>query len=340
VSSLQVTMGFVDDGARLTLFNPSHPDGVVEPGSYAYYPAGNTTDLAALVSEGRNRVVLTHVDDCCRDRVIAGVGVLLNNAPLEACGDITTPTNCLPGWSDCNASPWDGCEEDLATSAQHCGACGNACAAGAFCEAGRCVTGRCNDGARNGDETDVDCGGSCAACAACRGCRSGNDCATGLCEAGQCTYRTEVSVDWVRSCTGAGGLNIPVERDLPAGRYVFTPLESAGTVWNTVRQPDNGWMWFATCTGLPSGLPSTDTRWATPAEAWAAVRGRTANFDWAGGPLRCIFRDDPCSDNHGGVRFGLALAQAGKLSPQRNQLLQPLRLPLVRGPIFTLPFFD
>jgi hypothetical protein len=307
VSSLQVTMGFVDDGARLTLFNASHPDGVVDPGSYAYYPAGNTTDLAALVSEGRNRVVLTHVDDCCRDRVIAGVGVLLNNAALASCDDITTPTNCLPGWSDCNASPWDGCEEDLATSSQHCGACGNACAAGAFCEAGRCVTGRCNDGARNGDETDVDCGGSCVACAACRGCRSGNDCATGLCEGGQCTYRTEVSVDWVRSCAGAGGLNIPVERDLPAGRYLFTPLESAGATSGVVRQPDSGWTWLTTCAGLPSSIPSTATRWATPAEAWAAVRGRTATFDWAGGPLRCIFPDDPCADNHGGVRFGLAL---------------------------------
>ncbi|MFO0624558.1 MAG: hypothetical protein U0325_03000 [Polyangiales bacterium] len=306
VSALQVTMGFVDDGARLTIFNATNPSGVVDPGSYAYYPSGNTTDLARYVSAGRNRIVLTHVDDCCRDRVISGVGVLLNNAPLEACGTITAPTNCLPGWSDCNASPWDGCEEDLATSSQHCGACGNACAAGAFCEAGRCVTGRCNDGTHNGDETDRDCGGSCAPCAVCRGCRSGNDCATGLCEAGQCTYRTEVTIDWVRSCAGAGGLNVPVEREMPAGRYVFTPLESAGAL-ATVRPPERGWGWSASCAGLPSSAPSTATRWATPGEAWAAVRGRTTTFDWAGGSLRCILPDDTCADNSGGARFSLAL---------------------------------
>mgnify|MGYP001328115280 CR=1 FL=1 len=43
------------------------------------------------------------------------------------------------------------------------------------------------DGVRNGDETDVDCGGSAAArCAEGKQCREGSDCATGSCRGGKC----------------------------------------------------------------------------------------------------------------------------------------------------------
>ena len=49
----------------------------------------------------------------------------------------------------------------------------------------------CDDGAKNGDETDVDCGGSCsAACASGKTCTAGTDCATSLCVASQCCSRT------------------------------------------------------------------------------------------------------------------------------------------------------
>lgn len=49
-------------------------------------------------------------------------------------------TGCVPGWGDCNGAADDGCEVDLRRAADHCGACGNACAG--RCEAGRC----CGDG--------------------------------------------------------------------------------------------------------------------------------------------------------------------------------------------------
>ena len=39
----------------------------------------------------------------------------------------------------------------------------------------------CTDGVRNGDETDVDCGGSCPACATGRACLHRTDCAAGHC---------------------------------------------------------------------------------------------------------------------------------------------------------------
>ncbi len=44
----------------------------------------------------------------------------------------------------------------------------------------------CTDGVRNGDETDVDCGGACAVCEFERACLRDSDCGTALCDLGIC----------------------------------------------------------------------------------------------------------------------------------------------------------
>jgi len=44
----------------------------------------------------------------------------------------------------------------------------------------------CGDGVRNGDETDVDCGGRCARCDIGRSCAASADCATAVCITGEC----------------------------------------------------------------------------------------------------------------------------------------------------------
>ncbi|HQY61515.1 MAG: hypothetical protein IPF92_13285 [Myxococcales bacterium] len=68
---------------------------------------------------------------------------------------------------------------------------GGDCASGA-CEAGVCVDPpTCTDGRKNGDESDLDCGGSCAAgggstCATGKACTNGDDCQSGQCEAKVC----------------------------------------------------------------------------------------------------------------------------------------------------------
>lgn len=57
------------------------------------------------------------------------------------------------------------------------------------CFSGRCTTGtfdRCFDRVRDGDESDVDCGGSCGACPGAAMCGDGADCQTGSCDAGTC----------------------------------------------------------------------------------------------------------------------------------------------------------
>ncbi|MGE0786049.1 MAG: hypothetical protein AB7S26_10200 [Sandaracinaceae bacterium] len=50
--------------------------------------------------------------------------------------------------------------------------------------------GDCFDGMQNGDETDRDCGGSCAGCDLTRGCLVGEDCRSGACVDGRCDLPT------------------------------------------------------------------------------------------------------------------------------------------------------
>ena len=55
----------------------------------------------------------------------------------------------------------------------------------------------CSDRVRSGDETAVDCGGSCAPCAQGLGCRTALDCVSGLCSGDTCAAPTG-------SCAGFG----------------------------------------------------------------------------------------------------------------------------------------
>lgn len=55
------------------------------------------------------------------------------------------------------------------------------CRNGLYCTSGRCGTSHCGDGVRNGDETGIDCGGSCGACGIGSQCRTGDDCQSGAC---------------------------------------------------------------------------------------------------------------------------------------------------------------
>ena len=48
----------------------------------------------------------------------------------------------------------------------------------------------CDDGKRNGDESDVDCGGSCPKCGDDQGCNNGSDCVSKVCTGGTCVAPT------------------------------------------------------------------------------------------------------------------------------------------------------
>ncbi len=63
-------------------------------------------------------------------------------APANATGACVagacTVTTCATGFADCDGLAANGCETDPIANNQHCGACGNVCAAGRTCLAGRC----------------------------------------------------------------------------------------------------------------------------------------------------------------------------------------------------------
>ena len=67
---------------------------------------------------------------------------------------------------------------------------------GAPCENGtcdiehHCAASTCDSGAQDGDETGVDCGGSCGLCPDGQGCGDATDCLSGVCEGGQCQAST------------------------------------------------------------------------------------------------------------------------------------------------------
>ena len=74
-----------------------------------------------------------------------------------------------------------------------CNLAGKACPDGYSCSAGSCwrnghtpdmaVDGACSDGIKDGSESDVDCGGSCAKCDVAKACTNGGDCASTFCSA-------------------------------------------------------------------------------------------------------------------------------------------------------------
>jgi hypothetical protein len=60
------------------------------------------------------------------------------NASGACTAGVCEPWTCNAGWANCDGSPATGCEIDLLSNAAHCGACGNACAAGETCQRGAC----------------------------------------------------------------------------------------------------------------------------------------------------------------------------------------------------------
>lgn len=59
------------------------------------------------------------------------------------------------------------------------------CATG-VCQGGLCMATGCGDGVKNGDETDLDCGGSCGPCADGLACLASGDCTSKVCTNGVC----------------------------------------------------------------------------------------------------------------------------------------------------------
>ena len=68
-----------------------------------------------------------------------GVVCNLNQATSSCSNGQCTVVSCNVGWADCNGNSSDGCEVNVATDPNNCGACGNRCGADKTCVSSVCV---------------------------------------------------------------------------------------------------------------------------------------------------------------------------------------------------------
>jgi cysteine-rich repeat protein len=137
----------------------------------------------------------------------------------------TTPSNVpsAPGMA-CNTGGGKLCDGQGA-----CVEClsGSDCAGG-VCQGNACVAASCGDGAKNGSETAIDCGGSCGPCDDLLGCAMAADCKSGVCTGGICQAPAcndaeknggETDVDCGGGCAPCGpGKGCAIDADCVGGK--------------------------------------------------------------------------------------------------------------------------
>lgn len=138
---------------------------------------------------------------------VCGCSCSLPNAITSCEAGVCKILDCSDGWGDCNAAVSDGCESNLSSSLNHCGACGNVCSfpnASASCS-GQCQLASCNanygncDGIlSNGCETNTL--SSSSNCGACGNACSLPNTSQSACSSGSCKVVT-CSSGWV-DCDG------------------------------------------------------------------------------------------------------------------------------------------
>jgi hypothetical protein len=100
----------------------------------------------------------------------------------------------------------------------------------------------CSDGIKNGDESDVDCGGSCPRCASGKTCASRDDCESALCPGGTCIECLKGG----GSCGGEAG-----------GLCICEPTANYGAMLCSSRRTTAGGV-FSTCAACSPGSNCLD----------------------------------------------------------------------------------
>jgi len=137
-------------------------------------------------------------------------------------------TDCATGKctsGKCTQSCTDGVKNGSETDVDCGGSCGKCaetklCLVAADCLTGVCsnvngvlkCTQSCTDAVKNGTETDIDCGGTCAAdCLVGQGCKLGTDCVDQVCTSGKCTKTCADNVkNGTESDVDCGGSDDPL----------------------------------------------------------------------------------------------------------------------------------
>ena len=227
-------------------------------------------------------------------------------APKDSGGssDATTTvdaSDAAPIDVTCRNNVRDEGETDIDCGGPKCGPCvdGKGCVAatdctGKFCEltTSKCSSPTCLDTIRNGNETDVDCGGGglCGTCPVGRGCKIDKDCATGKCDlaAGACACPTRM----VTVSKASGGAycvdetevtNADYDRFVRANVPAVAATQPAGCAGNTTFVPTGNWP-----PGQPLstsyGLPVRNIDWCD-AHAYCKWAGKVLCGDVSGQPI-------------------------------------------------------
>lgn len=94
---------------------------------------------------------------------------------------------CVP-FAQCNSGQCGGACAPCAVGSSPCS--DDADCISNSCVGGMCVLGTCEDGSKNNEETDVDCGGGCPPCANDARCKFPSDCSSQVCKTGICQTPT------------------------------------------------------------------------------------------------------------------------------------------------------
>jgi hypothetical protein len=142
-----------------------------------------------------------------------------NNAPGDGCTECKVDecfscTGEAGKISICTAGmPGKACQMAKVCDAN--GACVE-CLDSSTCDGGYCALGmcaKCDDGMKNGDETDVDCGGTnCPKCPQGKTCQIGGDCTSTFCTDGVCCGEACTEVCYSCAAAGSVGECIPVDK--------------------------------------------------------------------------------------------------------------------------------
>jgi alpha-tubulin suppressor-like RCC1 family protein len=107
------------------------------------FPADDCDDTSAAAYPGLPETCDGHDNDCDGDVDEDGAVLPACAAPggtmgCDSAGGTCTVLRCDAGLADCDADPSTGCETELATDVEHCGACGVSCGPGGVCTDGLC----------------------------------------------------------------------------------------------------------------------------------------------------------------------------------------------------------
>ncbi|MBP6833267.1 MAG: hypothetical protein KA978_20935 [Deltaproteobacteria bacterium] len=181
-----------------------------------------------LLSDGCETNTTTSPTNCGACNTVCS----LANATAGCAAGACTIASCNAGFANCDGAPGNGCERNLNSDTNNCGACGNVCAGGQLCSAGVCVT-TCGSGQTNCSSvcrdltTDPDACGACGTVCSgtgivsrtCGGSACSGTCAAGRanCDANLQTNGCETDINTsVATCGGCAGMACSTNHILPA----------------------------------------------------------------------------------------------------------------------------